>query len=258
MLLLPPKEEDGWASNQRVMWTAVCCRNDGLTHGLFTIAAVFEEVLRERQLVASQLQKLMIDADDVRLMFLATNHKLHESKGNGSVVVPDYSYADDVIDNPPSDSAAGTLYYQLTCDTYYCTVLFYPYFVILWFFYTCCDSIQYIRLQCTYSTSTVYTVLNSTVHCILYRPFQDEECCARDPKYWRRLAVAQYMLGYVKGESNREVLLNYMRLANETAYRAIRMGANDTDTFTWCAVLCCAVRVERLYAALPCATSVLL
>ena len=43
------------------------------------------------------------------------------------------------------------------------------------------------------------------------------------------------MLGHVKGEQNREVLLNYLRQANETAYVALQMGANDSDTFTWCA-----------------------
>ena len=43
------------------------------------------------------------------------------------------------------------------------------------------------------------------------------------------------MLGYVKGEHSRDVLVNYLRQANETAYLAIQMGANDSDAFTWCA-----------------------
>ena len=91
-----------------------------------------------------------------------------------------------------------------------------------------------------------YTKYNlTTVSCIpkyviapvvwVCRPFENRPCCARDPKYWRRLAVAQHMLGYVKGEHSRDVLVNYLRQANETAYLAIRMGANDSDTFTWCA-----------------------
>ena len=49
------------------------------------------------------------------------------------------------------------------------------------------------------------------------------------------------MLGLVKGEQNREVLLNYLRQANETAYLVVQMGANDSDTFTWC------VKEQQLY-----------
>ena len=42
------------------------------------------------------------------------------------------------------------------------------------------------------------------------------------------------MLGFVKGENNSVVFLDYMKKANDSAYHAIGLGANDSDTFTWC------------------------
>ena len=64
-------------------------------------------------------------------------------------------------------------------------------------------------------------------------PFQKEQCCARDPTFWRRLAVAQHMLGFVHGENKSIVFLDYMKKANDSAYLAIRLGANDSDTYSW-------------------------
>ena len=69
------------------------------------------------------------------------------------------------------------------------------------------------------------------------RPFREEKCCANDPAFWRRLAVAQHMLGFVQGENSKDILTNYLRQANVSAYHAIKIGANDSDTFTWCALL---------------------
>ena len=70
------------------------------------------DVINERQVLDERVQKLRSDAEETRVLLLA-NHKLREDSGNGSVVEPDNSYVDRVIDDLPSDTTARTLYYEL-------------------------------------------------------------------------------------------------------------------------------------------------
>lgn len=64
-------------------------------------------------------------------------------------------------------------------------------------------------------------------------PFSGDQCCARNPSYWWRLAAAQYMLAYIQGEHSRDVFMHYMRQANNSAYFAISIGGNDSETYSW-------------------------
>ena len=41
------------------------------------------------------------------------------------------------------------------------------------------------------------------------------------------------MLGFVQGENNSVVFLDYLIKANDSAYYAIHLGANDSDTYSW-------------------------
>ena len=96
----------------------------------------------------------------------------------------------------------------------------YTYVIYVWFY----QLILIVRVL--YFTRSCCNSVNS--------PFKAEQCCARDPKFWWRLAVAQHMLGFVQGENNSVVLVDYLMKANDSIYYAIRIGANDKDSYSWC------------------------
>ena len=68
---------------------------------------------KERQLIAARFLEMQADTDEIRVQIVAAHHKLRHCSGNGSVTAPDYSSIDRVIDDPPSDTAARSLYYEL-------------------------------------------------------------------------------------------------------------------------------------------------
>lgn len=88
---------------------------------------------QERQLITARLLELQADTDEIRVQMVEAYHKLRQCSGNGSVTAPDYSSIDRVIEDPPSDTAARSLYYELAYDIpiivlviQYCTSINYP------------------------------------------------------------------------------------------------------------------------------------
>ena len=74
---------------------------------------------QERQLIAARLLEMQTDTDEIRVQMVAAHHQLRHCSGNASATAPDYTSIDRVIDDPPSDTAARSLYYELAYDLLY-------------------------------------------------------------------------------------------------------------------------------------------
>lgn len=69
----------------------------------------------ERQLFTARIIETQADIDEIRVQLVVAHQKLSRCGGGNASdsAAPDYSSVDRVIEEPPNDSAARTLYYEL-------------------------------------------------------------------------------------------------------------------------------------------------
>ena len=77
----------------------------------------------EVELSSEQLRHLLSEMDETRVELMGLRVRQRDKICNGSssnssatAVAPDYTYIDRVIEDPPSDDAARSLYYQLAYE----------------------------------------------------------------------------------------------------------------------------------------------
>lgn len=81
---------------------------------------IISNVRREVELGSERLLEMQSELDEIQVQILRVNHLMRARAGsNGGLNGPNYTHIDQVIDDPPNDTAARSLYYELAYDILY-------------------------------------------------------------------------------------------------------------------------------------------
>ena len=183
---------------------------------LFPIAAyqcMLAAARHELERGSARMLEMHTELDEIRVEMMRRRRRSSECVSNVSTNTPDYTTIDRLIDDPPNDTAIRSLYYELAWA------------IML-------DIELRARERSVHYCSQFLFTFASDFDAACSQ-FSGDQCCARDPSYWWRLAAAQYMLAHIQGEKSHDVFMHYMRQANNSAYFAISIGGNDSETYSW-------------------------